>query len=213
MSLKSSGDKSKNNIMDSEFTSESSSANNFKTSSSETFGSNYSKQLSLLSEMGFTDAEFNHKILKAANGNMQEALEIIVATNQKQKRRSSEKNLFDDLEEAKPATEIVKSSNEQGGYKSPPPMHMDDWGFTSESAVAEKDEKIEFKRSSETENIVEEVKPKANKQPSNNPWDNEFVEDAQDHEPVKKVEDPFDTYKAFKSTSTDTYFDNPWQYF
>lgn len=213
MSLKHSGEKSKNNIMDTEFSFESS-ANDFKTSSSGTYDSNYSKQLTLLSEMGFTDSEFNHKILKAANGNMQEALEIIVATNQKQKRKPSQKNIFDELEEAKPVVEDVKRPTEQSTYKSPPPMHMDDWGFSSEPAVpVVKEEIAESKRPSEPEIVVEETKPKkVNKQVSHNPWDNEFVDETSnsDHEPVKKSEDPFDTYKAFKTTPTDTYFDNPW---
>lgn len=70
----------------------------------------YAKQLDLLAEMGFHDREFNLKTLKAANGNMQDALEIIVAANQKLRNRPSSiskappssnsynKNILDDLD-------------------------------------------------------------------------------------------------------------------
>ena len=43
----------------------------------------------------------------------------------------------------------------------------------------------------------------------NNPWDDDFVEDSSGDKVTKSKEDPFDTYKAFKS-NTDNYFDNPW---
>lgn len=51
--------------------------------------SQYAKQLALLAEMGFTDREFNLKTLQAANGNMQDALEIIVAANQRLRKKKS----------------------------------------------------------------------------------------------------------------------------
>lgn len=210
MSLNDSGEKSKKNIMDSFVSSEFSSANDFKTNSFDNSSSNYSKQLSLLSEMGFADSEFNHKILKAANGNMQEALEIIVATNQKQKRKTSERNIFDELEESKSSI-IYKSPSENEGLKSPPPVHINDWGNSSEISVGVKEEKLEFKILLESDIVPEDVKSIKNTQPSSNPWDAEFVEDLIDKDSTKKVEDsPLDTFKAFKSTPTDTYFDNPW---
>ena len=75
---------------------------------SEPSDAHYTKQLTLLNEMGFSDNEFNYKTLRAANGNMQEALEIIVATNQKQRRKHVDRNnLFDELEEAKPSPKQI----------------------------------------------------------------------------------------------------------
>jgi hypothetical protein len=49
----------------------------------------FSKQLTLLTEMGFTDTDFNLKTLQAANGNIQDALEIIVAANQRLRKKKS----------------------------------------------------------------------------------------------------------------------------
>lgn len=69
----------------------------------------YNKQLDLLAEMGFHDREFNLKTLKAANGNMQDALEIIVAANQKLRNKPSvnkappSKNILDELDSISPA--------------------------------------------------------------------------------------------------------------
>ncbi len=59
----------------------------------------FSKQLVLLAEMGFTDTEFNLKTLQAANGNLQEALEIIVAANQRlRKKKSISASTADEIE-------------------------------------------------------------------------------------------------------------------
>lgn len=207
-------DKSKNNLMDSEVSYEQSSTNTFKNSSSDSFNTNYSKQLTLLSEMGFTDTEFNYKTLKAANGNMQEALEIIVAANNKQRRKTVDKNIFDEIEEVKPQSTSSQHApkNEQIiSFQSPP---MDDWGFESSSvSKVENSKTFDVSEHSEIPKIDEPapVTPVESKQSNtNNPWDDNFVEDSSAAEKdSKKSEDPFDSYKAFRST-TDTYFDNPW---
>jgi hypothetical protein len=218
MSLKSkslSEQSSKNNIMDNIFLDDSPSSGSsaFKTSASESYNSNFSKQLALLSEMGFTDTDFNYKTLKAANGNMQEALEIIVAANQKQRRKTVDKNIFDEIEEARPsfseqtATKIDEDSNKET-FKSPPPIDMDDWSFNNGSKVKDiKNEAI----ISEPEVIIKEENEKSNnKQAPNNPWGNNFVDDSISESEPENTEDPFDSYKAFRSTPSDNYFDNPW---
>lgn len=215
MSLKSlSVEHSKHNIMDSEFSYEYTSGSNaFKTSVSESYTANFSKQLALLSEMGFTDADFNYKTLKAANGNMQEALEIIVAANQKQRRKTVDRNIFDEIEEVKPSSSTAQASAKidedlnKETFKSPPPITMDDWGFSNESNT--KDIKNET-HIPEPEVVVKEEKSNNKQASSNNPWGNDFVDDSTSESEPKKTEDPFDSYKAFRSTPSDNYFDNPW---
>lgn len=203
-------DNFKNNLIDSEIsmgTSES-----FKNSPSDFSNSSFNKQLTLLSEMGFTDTEFNYKILKASNGNMQEALEIIVASNNKQRRKTVEKNIFDEIEESKPpiSSDNTEKTESNISFKAPMPLPIDDWGFdatlTSEKKhsedllIEEKIENLELDESAPT--------PANNKQP--NPWDDNIVEKDQGTEKdTNIIHDPFDTYKAFKS-NTDSYFDNPW---
>lgn len=216
MSLKSSSEeRSKNNIMDSEFSYELhlTSSNDFKTSSSEINNFNFSKQLALLSEMGFTDTEFNYKTLKAANGNMQEALEIIVAANQKQRRKTVDRNIFDEIEEAKPSTSNVQTfavidgdANDET-FKSHQPINMNDWGFNTESISKEIKNENPF---SEPRVIVKEEKPNNKQASNNNPWGNDFVDDTIHESETKKTEHPFDSYSGFKSTPSDNYFDNPW---
>lgn len=207
----------KNNLMDSEISFEPS--NTFKNSSSDSFNNNYSKQLTLLSEMGFTDTEFNYKTLKAANGNLQEALEIIVASNNKQRRKTVEKNIFDDIQEVKLTSSVQNISKEQN--KSTPPIQMDDWGFDStSSSKVEMDcsENALISNHSDFPDIgvlvSDPVRTVQNKQSnSSNPWDDNFVEENPAIEKESKkaaaADDSFDTYKSFKST-TDSYFDNPW---
>lgn len=70
----------------------------------------YGNQLALLAEMGFVDSEFNLKALKAANGNTQEALEIIVAANQKQTRKPSGHSILDEIH----AVDRASSKNRLG---------------------------------------------------------------------------------------------------
>lgn len=207
--------RSANNIMDSEFSDEpaSTNLNSFKTSTSENSSSNFSKQLTLLSEMGFTDTEFNYKTLKAANGNMQEALEIIVAANQKQRRKTVDRNIFDEFEEAKPSS--VQPSrgsvddSDSKNFKSPPPIQLNDWGFRSETATKNPDEGNNF---AEIAAPIQDKKPSNNNKhsSSNNPWGSDHADDSLPDEEVKKTEDPFDSFKAFRSTTSDNYFDNPW---
>ena len=205
-------DKSKNNLMDSEIYCEQS--NTFKNSTSDSFNSNYSKQLTLLAEMGFTDTEFNYKTLKAANGNMQEALEIIVVANNKQRRKTVEKNIFDEIEEVKPSKSIQNIYKDEPNvtFQSPPSIQMDDWGFenTSTSKVEHSET---FPISNDADVNVTEIVPvppvKTKQSNPSNPWDDNFEENSNAEKDSKKAEDPFDTYKAFKST-TDNYFDNPW---
>lgn len=212
MSLKSvPAGRSKNNIMDSEFADEppSTNLNSFKSSTSDNSSSNFSKQLTLLSEMGFTDTEFNYKTLKAANGNMQEALEIIVAANQKQRRKTVDRNIFDEFEEAKPAQpskEAVDDSDAKN-FKSPPPIQLDDWGFTNEISTKNLEEGNNF---AEITAPIQEKKSNINQSSSNNPWGSDLADDAVPDDEVKKTEDPFDSFKAFRSTTSDNYFDNPW---
>jgi len=215
MSLKSSSEGSKNNIMDSEFSYEFSSmgSNAFKTSSSESYNANFSKQLALLSEMGFTDTDFNYKTLKAANGNMQEALEIIVAANQKQRRKTVDRNFFDEIEEAKPSTSYAQTFASIDGdannetFKTPQPLNMNDWDFNTESVSKEIKNEITF---SQPKVVAKEEKPNSKQAPNNNPWGNDFVDDSIPESETKKTEDPFDSYKGFRSTPSDNYFDNPW---
>lgn len=213
MSLKSSSEeRSKNNIMDSEFSYESPSGSSaFKTSGSESYNANFSKQLALLSEMGFTDTDFNYKTLKAANGNMQEALEIIVAANQKHRRKTVDRNIFDEIEEAKPSSSNAQTSAKidenlnKETFKSPPPIIMDDWGFESNAKDIKNETHIP-----ESKVVVKEEKSNNKQAPSNNPWGNDFVDDSTSESEPKKTEDPFDSYKAFRSSPSDNYFDNPW---
>lgn len=217
MSLKSkslSEQSSKNNIIDNIFSDDSPSSGSsvFKTSASESYNSNFSKQLALLSEMGFTDTDFNYKTLKAANGNMQEALEIIVAANQKQRRKTVDKNIFDEIEEARPSssaqtsTKIDEDSNKET-FKSPQSINIDDWGFDNCSNVKDiKNEAI----ISEPEVVIKEKEKSNSKQAPNNPWGNDFVDDSISESEPKNTEDAFDSYKAFRSTPSDNYFDNPW---
>lgn len=218
MPLKSSSDeRSKKNLIDSEFSDEpnSSSSNTFKTSSSESCNTDFSKKLALLSEMGFTDTDFNYKTLKAANGNMQEALEIIVAANQKQRRKTVDRNIFDEFEEAKPSQSVsqtcfgIDEGSHKESFKSPPSIQLDDWGFNSDSNAKEvKKENAHF---SEPDVPIQEDKSNIKQVSSNNPWGNDFVDDSIPPESdSKRTEDPFDTYKAFRSTTSDNYFDNPW---
>lgn len=206
---------SKNNLIDSEFSYGCDDSNNFKDSFSDfSTGPNYSKQLLLLSEMGFTDHEFNFKTLKAANGNMQDVLEIIVAANQKQKRKIVENNIFDEIEQVNP---VLNSSLPLDNVNGKISVLMDDWGHSdgskekiakkSLSPVTIKDKYVDEKMSVET-NISSN---------HNNPWDNSCIEQreaetqsASEIELQKKIEDPFDTYKSFKTSSSDNYFDNPW---
>ena len=207
-------DKSTKNFMDTEISFDSSI--NSKNVSSDSFTTNYSKQLVLLSEMGFTDTEFNHKTLKAANGNMQEALEIIVASNNKQRRKTNDRNIFDEIEEIKTSNSVQNASKSEQNiiFQSPSSIQMDDWGFentstrTVEHSVSEPifnhEEVSKFNEPTPTP-------PVQNKQSnSHNPWDDNFIEeDSNVKKESKHTDDPFDTYKAFKSTA-DNFFDNPW---
>lgn len=218
MSLKSSSnEKSQNDLMDSQVFNSSYDINSsaFKESSSESAGVNYSKQLTLLSEMGFTDSEFNYKTLKAANGNMQEALEIIVAANQKNRRKTVDRNIFDEIEEAKPSPKFSSNVVEESktSFKSPPPIHMDDWGFNSSAADNTVKNEIhpvidEFVPEADVEKPKSLKNDKKHSDPTN-PWGEDFVEDSSIEKDSKIKDDPFDSYKAFRSTA-DSYFDNPW---
>ena len=205
---------SKNNLIDSEFSYGHNDSNTFKDSFSDcSTGPNYSKQLSLLSEMGFTDHEFNFKTLKAANGNMQDVLEIIVAANQKQKRKIVENNIFDEIEQVNP---VLNSSLDNVNEKIS--VLMDDWRHSdgskekivekNMSPITIKDKYVDEEMPAEIINISSE---------HNNPWDNSCNEQRETEtqsgseiELQKKIEDPFDAYKSFKTSSSDNYFDNPW---
>lgn len=217
MSLNSDSAKfSRKNIMDSDFGYESKKpeASNFKSSNNfEVSESNYSKQLTLLTEMGFTDTEFNYKTLKAANGNMQEALEIIVAANHKSRRRTVEKSLFDELDD-----KVASNSNSHNQtvdrhsipisneYKSPPPIQLDDWGTNNTEVKNSSNDLVESlipqKNNEQDEVSKPEPSSEKTKHSSNNPWGTE--------EDDKKLDDAFDSFKAFRSTGSDNYFDNPW---
>lgn len=215
MSLISSLKETKNNLIDSEFSYGRDDSNTFKDSFSDSStGSNYSKQLLLLSEMGFTDHEFNFKTLKAANGNMQDVLEIIVAANQKQKRKIVENNIFDEIEQVKP---VHNSSVPLENLNEKTSVLMDDWRYNDESKEKNlfptiiKDKDIDEKMPSENNNIHISISSN-----HNNPWDNNIeqreaeIQSASEIELPKKIEDPFDMYKSFKTNSSDNYFDNPW---
>ena len=92
----------------------------FKVSTPElTNNTQYAKQLTLLAEMGFTDTEFNLKTLQAANGNMQDALEIIVAANQRlRKKKSISSSASDELNE----TDLFSSAVGSSTTKKPQPI-------------------------------------------------------------------------------------------
>lgn len=204
----------KNKLIDSEFSYGCDDSNTFKDSFSDSStGPNYSKQLLLLSEMGFTDHEFNFKTLKAANGNMQDVLEIIVAANQKQKRKIVGNNIFDEIEQVNP---ILNSSLPLNNLNEKTSVLIDDWGYSDESIgrkslshVTIKDKDIDKKIFVENNHISSN---------HDNPWDNSFIEQrenktqsAPEIEVQEKItEDHFDTYKSFKTSSSDNYFDNPW---
>lgn len=206
LSLKSnSTDKPRANLLDSDRLFEFDGSNDFK--KSDYTDANYSKQLTLLSEMGFTDSEFNYKTLKASNGNMQEALEIIVASNQKSKRKSSERNIniFDEIQQE--FSPVASNSNIQStdSFQVTPPIQLEEWGFDSTPVALDKKESKESVQSSTKSESVPEVKNN-----SNNPWDDNHAESEKEIDSSKKSNDPFDTYKAFSSNTNDAYFDNPW---
>lgn len=180
----------------------------------------FAKQLDLLSEMGFKDSELNLKILKASNGNMQDALEIIVASNQKNRRKLSEKNIFDEFETVVQSPKSMDSSfqTEKDSIslrnqinistepvKSPPPMSMDDWSSASTSVNVRT---TEINPNIESVSSIQETrKPSVS---SRNPWDDDNNDDAEKTEKeIKKQPDPFDSYSAFKPNS-EIFYDNPW---
>jgi len=207
MSLKShSSERRKSNLLDSEALVNTGNSNGFKKCSAEGMETNYSKQLTLLSEMGFTDSDFNYKTLRAANGNLQEALEIIVAANQKSRKKTVERNnIFDEINQETSTKDAPVNIEIKEKFQSSPPIQMDDWGFDSTPIVEMNNkESVESVKSNSNVEVIE-PKPKS----STNPWDEDQSENSKETE-SKKPHDPFDTYKAFSSTTSDTYFDNPW---
>jgi hypothetical protein len=209
----------------------SSSKDGFKMSSPEILSLSlshpFAKQLNLLSEMGFKDSELNLKILNASNGNMQDALEIIVASNQKNRRKPSEKNIFDEFETIEQSPKSMDSSFQTEksslslenqirtpsvSVKSPPPMLMDDWSSASTSVNVSKplERTTEINKNLESVSAIQEArKPSIS---SGNPWDDIVINDdseTKEEEIKKTLPDPFDSYSAFKPNS-DTFYDNPW---
>lgn len=177
----------------------------------------YDKQLSLLSEMGFNDTEFNLKTLKAANGNMQDALEIIVAANHKLKQSKQPEPFFDEWATSNSSATIPERRPSKKSNSQPVVDLMDSFGMeplkqSLVDEVVDESGKDSFEGAADPWSSYQKSSIESHSAPiEEHPTIEQSIDESTIDEPDDN--DPL-AFNPFKSSNTthlsDELFANPW---